>query len=712
MTDARGDLLAKRTAAYNNGFRLCQCDGKIAKGLGWQRTDADPAMMATWHAPNTGALAARTPGADIDIMSPEAAEACEEVIRALFDDRGTILVRTGLAPKRLIPFRASAPFSKITILLKAPNAKEGDEPDKLEFLGEGQQYVIDGIHPDTGRPYAWHGDRSPLNTPREDLPEIDEKEARALWDYLADDVLCQRFGYERTTRSKKKTDAPVDVDKGFATMAPGSINDTAYKSNSAALLQRGEHPDDVVRRLVDEVMIKAPTEWTREKEEKRAYASVSSTLNWLLHECPGTPDTPPHWLHGEFHPDWLRIGAEGKTPNFGRNASGFFLRGNGKVVEFPTGASREDAPRQGESSDTPTVRFKLLNWGAMRPGPEPLYLVDEFIPVAGLVDVWGKAKCYKSFFMLTTALHVSMGWEFHDRAVRQCPVVYCAFEGAHGYKKRIEALRRHYNISHDTHVPLYIMPGQANLIADHRVLIHDIKAQLGAVVPGMVVLDTLNKSLVGSESKDVDMAAYVRAAEAIRDAFGCVVVIVHHCGYDDTHPRGHTSLPGAVDAQLHVSRTDNIVTVVVEFMRDGPEDTEVTCKSELVEVGHDQNGKLLTSLVLVPCENDPEGYQRKWSQGHKVFYHALKTALAENGATLQEKVGEAPIAVVKQKHVRALFYANITDPEEDPKKRGSRLRQAWGRALKDAAAERLIRTVEHGGVPYLTMLIREEEPQA
>ena len=68
------------------------------------------------------------------------------------------------------------------------------------------------------------------------------------------------------------------------------------------------------------------------------------------------------------------------------------------------------------------------------------------------------------------------------------------------------------------------------------------------------MLDTLNKSLFGSESKDVDMGAYVRAAEAVRDAFGCVVIIIHHCGYDDTHPRGHSSLPGAVDAQLMVVR--------------------------------------------------------------------------------------------------------------------------------------------------------------
>ena len=115
----------------------------------------------------------------------------------------------------------------------------------------------------------------------------------------------------------------------------------------------------------------------------------------------------------------------------------------------------------------------------MRPGPEPLYLIDELIPIKGLVDYWGKPKCFKSFSVLDAMVHVAMGWEYHDRYVHQGAVVYCAFEGAHGYKKRIEALRRHYRIADDATVPLFIMPGQANLIKDHKMLISDLKAQLG-----------------------------------------------------------------------------------------------------------------------------------------------------------------------------------------------------------------------------------------
>ena len=260
----------------------------------------------------------------------------------------------------------------------------------------------------------------------------------------------------------------------------------------------------------------------------------------------------------------------------------------------------------------------------LRPGPEPLYLVDELIPVAGLVDVWGKAKCYKSFWTLDLMLHVAMGWEYRDRCVHQGAVVYCAFEGAHGYKKRVEALRRHYGIEEGTAVPLYVMPGQANLIAEHRVLIADIATQLGETKPAAVVLDTLNKSLVGSENKDVDMGAYVRAAEAIRDRFGCVVIIVHHCGYDDTRPRGHSSLPGAVDAQLAVVRAEEIVTVTVEMMRDGPEDTQVV---SAVETHRGRSGPERQGSNLArgrPKRGRSCGSHQGWARGLTVFHAALK----------------------------------------------------------------------------------------
>jgi hypothetical protein len=134
------------------------------------------------------------------------------------------------------------------------------------------------------------------------------------------------------------------------------------------------------------------------------------------------------------------------------------------------------------------------------------------------------------------------------------------------------------------------------------VLIADIKAQLSAP-PGIVFIDTLNRSLAGSESKDEDMAAYLAAAAKIEQTFGCFVMLVHHCGIDGTRPRGHTSLTGAVDVQLAVERLDDRQIVLrVELAKDIAEGAEIFSRLETVELGMDPEGDPITSFVVLPEE--------------------------------------------------------------------------------------------------------------
>ena len=337
-----------------------------------------------------------------------------------------------------------------------------------------------------------------------------------------------------------------------------------------------------------------------------------------------------------------------------------------------------------------------MSFADLKPGPEPLYLVDELIPIAGLVDVWGKAKCYKSFWCLDLMLHVAMGWEYRDRYVHQGAVVYCAFEGAHGYKKRVEALRRHYNIEPAADVPLYVMPGQANLITEHRVLISDIAAQLGDTKPVAVVLDTLNKSLVGSENKDIDMGNYVRAAEAIRDRFE---LCRHH--YPPLRLRRHQAAGALLAAgcrrrAVGRRRVEDIVTVTVEMMRDGPEDTQVVSAVEVVEVGQDQNGKMLTSLVVLPSDADPAGLGPRLPRGLAVFKAALRSCLALHGQMLQPESGVLPVRAVDQRLVRDRFYATYAEAEDDEKKRQTKIQKAFVRALGDAQSQGAVQVRREG----------------
>jgi hypothetical protein len=194
---------------------------------------------------------------------------------------------------------------------------------------------------------------------------------------------------------------------------------------------------------------------------------------------------------------------------------------------------------------------------------------------------------------------------------------------------------------------------------------------------------------MGSESKDTDMSAYVRAAEAIRDAFKCVVIIVHHCGLDDTRPRGHTALPGAVDAQLAVARDGNAVTVTVEMMRDGPEETVVTSMVEVIEVGQDRAGKVLTSLIVKPGEA-PAGSNTgaRWTGILTMFRRALSEALSSSDEKLM--VGGIPTHVVDLEAVRLEFYKTCVAQADGASETQNARKKRFYRAVERAQVMNLI----------------------
>src|SRR5262249_5783128 len=206
-------------------------------------------------------------------------------------------------------------------------------------------------------------------------------------------------------------------------------------------------------------------------------------------------------------------------------------------------------------------------------------------------------------------------------------------------------------LADDDDVPLRVMACPTNLIKDHPRLIADIREQLAPdEKPAAVVLDTLNRSLIGSESKDADMAAYIFAATAIREAFKCLVIVIHHCGWDETRPRGHSALPGAVDGQLAIVRDGDAVTLLVEFLRDGAEGAEIHSAVKVIEVGQDVTGKMLTSLVVVAANRPAQSSIRTWPKSLLVLRRALKTMLASHGEDFQENILTLPVRAVALEH--------------------------------------------------------------
>ena len=185
----RAEVLAQHEseiAAMREAFEAMQGEIEVDQ-------EALAAIAEGAAARSTGVFTRRVPTFDSDILDPEAAAAIEELIHDPFDERGYVLPRIGLAPKRAFPFRTDNPFPKITANVVAANGRE----EKIELLGDGQQFVVDGIHPDTRQPYQWpKGDL--IQFARDDLPYIHAAEAQQLVDDIVR-ILVERFGYRLKT---------------------------------------------------------------------------------------------------------------------------------------------------------------------------------------------------------------------------------------------------------------------------------------------------------------------------------------------------------------------------------------------------------------------------------------------------------------------------------------------------------------------------------
>ena len=293
----------------------------------------------------------------------------------------------------------------------------------------------------------------------------------------------------------------------------------------------------------------------------------------------------------------------------------------------------------------PAPRIKLMPFNSISLTSDRRYLVKGIIPYPGLTVIWGPPKSGKSFWTLDVAMHVALGREYRSKRVQEGPVVYCCFEGQSGISARLEAFRQRFLPEDVGNVPFYLQPAPMDLIKEHSDLITAIRELDTA--PVAVVLDTLNRSLNGSENSDEDMGAYIKATDTIREAFDCSVLVVHHCGINDSRPRGHTSLTGAADARLSVTRdaAKNIL-VDVEFMKDGEGSGTIVSALESVEVGVDEDGESVTSCVVVEAEA-PALQERgpKLTKNQSTYLAMVKAHQPISTDDLNDKLREAGIGV-------------------------------------------------------------------
>jgi len=252
-------------------------------------------------------------------------------------------------------------------------------------------------------------------------------------------------------------------------------------------------------------------------------------------------------------------------------------------------------------------KFVLEPLRAIRPVLKGSWLVKGLLPSHGLAVVYGPPSCGKSFVTLDVALHVAAGLSYGNRLTKQVGVVYIAAEGGSGFRKRVWAAKRHLKINDDLPFALVTTAPNLGLVeGDAAALIDCIVNQSTALgfVPGLIIVDTLARSIAGAdENSSKDIGIFVANAERIGVATHSLVIAVHHSGKDvERGMRGSSALHGAADAEWEVGSDDAGKRVRVAKMKEGEDNLSWRFRLRKVEVGADEDGDPVTSLIVEVLE--------------------------------------------------------------------------------------------------------------
>jgi hypothetical protein len=225
-----------------------------------------------------------------------------------------------------------------------------------------------------------------------------------------------------------------------------------------------------------------------------------------------------------------------------------------------------------ESASSVLAR-KMLSAEGLRDLPPVTPLVYGLLDLDSLAVAYGQPGAYKSFLALDLALSVSTGERWHEgRAVTLAEtVLYVAAEGANAFGDRIDA----WNEAHGRYTDppgFRVLPEAINLL--DRNAVAALVEVVARVRPGLVVVDTLARCMVGGDENSVkDMGQAIAALDAIRAATGCCVLVVHHGGKNrDAGARGSSALLGAADTMLEVTADDRTVGVTTRKQKNHPDD--------------------------------------------------------------------------------------------------------------------------------------------
>ena len=266
--------------------------------------------------------------------------------------------------------------------------------------------------------------------------------------------------------------------------------------------------------------------------------------------------------------------------------------------------------------------------------PDPIkWLIKGWIQANAMMMCFGESGAGKTFFVLDMALTIASGMtDWHGHRVKPGPVVYLAGEGHYGLKARIAAWVHERGRDVDD---IYVSESACDLNTAEgysRVVreINDYEAR-----PVLIVVDTLNRFLLGDENKADDARSLIDACGKLMQQYRCSVLIVHHTGVSPdarTRARGSSAFKGAMDVELLVEAVAGGAIKVTQTKSkdaESPPPLSFDKVQTTVPGWYDDDGDPVTSVVLEPADlgerTEPKKRSKAAQRGMDAYEQAART---------------------------------------------------------------------------------------
>lgn len=549
---------------------------RYASGLwgpykGWDTVRATPDQLDEWS--SMGASVGLRRGAafllDIDAYDETTAAQIEaDAIAQL----GPAPLRIGQWPKRALLYRTDGEIKGRKVTFETNN-----RAGQIELPA---QVVVHGIHASSGKPYQWPRGLMKFD----DLTPVSPEKLNAFMDGQRRKLPNARTENTSTTDREKVNQASLVGDTELVAQAILSLPNTreAFGTYDSMILVGNA----LKAALVDEPTL-ANELWHGwcEKWEGGDY-------NYDLTEARWRTMKPPHSVGAKYIYDK----ADELAPrDDGRSFAAIAMLGlpaetHTEEAENPFAEiAREEHEKQADT-------YKLLTVDELMNRPLPTWLIGRHIPDKGVGFIYSEPGAGKSFIALDMALSVAHGldnWQGDTIKRNDAPaVVYIASEGSFDMGHRIKAWHKAKNLDPAKAPHFFILEQTINFMSNDDVakLLRTLSS-VSPAIPVLVVVDTVSRALPGAdENLQKDMTLFVRACDAVRDAFNCAVLGIHHAGKSGDM-RGSTVLLGAGDFVFRLTRKKGatIGQFTCEKQKAAPDGWEEAYRFDVVGLGEGES---------------------------------------------------------------------------------------------------------------------------